>query len=70
MDMTLVITAIGTIVTIIAANIALVSWMRSDIKSFETEIRGWKEEIYKEMRDFHGRLCSIEERNRIPKTDP
>jgi hypothetical protein len=70
MDLTMIITAIGTIVTIIAANIALVSWMRSDIKSFESEIRGWKEEIYKEMRDFHGRLCAIEERNRVPKTDP
>lgn len=70
MDMTVILTAVGTIVTIIGANIALVSWLRSDIKSFESEIRGWKDEINKEMKDFHGRLCTIAERGRIPKTDP
>ena len=33
------------------------------MKSFETEIRGWKEEIQKDSRDFHGRLCKIEQKN-------
>ncbi len=41
----------------------------SDMKSFANEIRGWKDEIYKEMKDFHGRLCSLEEKNKS-KTDP
>lgn len=46
-------------------------WLRSDIKEIKTEsaadrrdilqlIRGIQEEI----KDFHGRLCAIEERNR------
>lgn len=52
----------GTILTIIAVNIALFSWMRSDLRAFEIEIRGWKDEINKEIKDFHGRLCAIEER--------
>lgn len=35
---------------------------RSDLRQFESEIRGWKDEINKEMKDFHGRLCSLEEK--------
>lgn len=69
MGLTVILTGIGTILTVVGANVALISWLRSDIKSFEGEIRGWKEEINKEMRDFHGRLCSIEEKNKM-KTDP
>jgi len=48
----------------IAFMIGLISWLRSDIKSFEIEIRGWNKEILRDSRDFHGRLCSIEERNK------
>ena len=48
----------------IALMIGLISWLRSDIKSFEVEIRNWNREILKDSREFHGRLCSIEERNR------
>jgi hypothetical protein len=64
MDYTLVLTMIGTAIAIIGSNIALISWLRSDMKAFEVEVRGWKEEIHKEMKDFHGRLCTIEERRR------
>jgi hypothetical protein len=53
-----------TVLAIAATNIGLITWIKSDVKSFESEIRGWKEEINKEMKDFHGRLCAIEERNR------
>lgn len=57
-----------TIITILGTNVALFSWLRSDMKSFEnrieTKIESWKDEINKEMKDFHGRLCAIEERNR------
>ncbi len=67
MDLSLMFTIIGTGAAVIGANIALISWLRSDIKSFEGEIRGWKEEIYKEMKDFHGRLCSLECRTTEPK---
>jgi len=53
---------IPTVMTVIGVNIALFSWLRSDLKSFETEIKGWKEEINKEMKDFHGKLCALEEK--------
>lgn len=61
---TLMLTAFGTAIAIIGSNIALISWLRSDVKSFEAEIRGWKDEINKEMKDFHGRMCAIEERKK------
>ena len=64
MDTSLFLAGIGSIVGIIGLNIAVMSWMRSDMKSFESEIRGWKDEINKEMKDFHGRLCAIDERNK------
>ncbi len=95
-DITLIVTIIGTTVAIIGSNIALISWLRSDMKafeqevrvwredksferevrgwredkSFEREVRGWREDINKEIKDFHGRLCSIDERIRTPKTNP
>jgi len=67
MDVGIVLTAAGTVVAVVGSNIALISWLRADMKSFETEIRsdmksfetkvdGWKEEIQKESKDFHGRL--------------
>ncbi|MFI0477751.1 MAG: hypothetical protein ACH349_01310 [Candidatus Rhabdochlamydia sp.] len=66
---TIVLTGLGTAISIIGANIALISWLRADMKSFETEIRGWKEEIQKESKDFHGRLCIIEEKHNAKSKD-
>jgi uncharacterized protein HemX len=63
MDTSMIFTISGTGLAVIAANIGLIAWLRSDMKMFEYEIRSWKEEIQKESRDFHGRLCQIEERN-------
>jgi len=60
----IILTCVGAVVAIIATNIALISWLRGDINRFETEIRSWKEEIQKESKDFHGRLCAIEERKK------
>jgi hypothetical protein len=48
----------------IALMVGLISWLRSDLKSFEVEIRGWNKEILKDSREFHGRFCAIEEKNR------
>lgn len=80
LDLTVILTVIGTAAAIIGSNIALMSWLRSDMKSFETKIETWtnefrkdmasyKDEVNKEMKDFHGRLCSMNERFK-PKTDP
>ena len=46
------------------ANAGLVLWFRSesrnDWRHMDTQLRAIQEEI----KDFHGRLCSIEERNK------
>ncbi len=43
----------------------------SNLKAFENKIESWKNELYKEMRDFHGKLCTLDERTyKAPKTDP
>lgn len=56
------------VLTIIGANLGVFLWIRSetrnDMRTFETELRSWKNEINTEMKDFHGRLCAIEERGR------
>lgn len=74
-DWTIIATAAASVIAILGINVSIFAWLRSDMKlfetqirfdmkSFETEIRGWKNEIHNEMRDFHGRLCSIEEKRR------
>lgn len=70
MDATVFLAGLGSLVALIGANMALISWIRTDMKSFESELRVWNAEINKEMKDFHGRLCAIEEKIRKPKTDP
>lgn len=60
----MVLTGSGVAISIIGANIALISWLRADMKAFETKIEGWKEEMNKETKSFHGRLCRIEEKNK------
>lgn len=64
MDGATLLTAGGAVIAIVGSNIALIGWLRSDMKSFETEIRSWKDEIQKEMKDFHVRLCKIDERTK------
>lgn len=39
------------VLTIAAINVALIAWLRMDMKSME-----------KNMIDFHGRLCALEEK--------
>ncbi len=67
MDGATLITAAGTVITIVGSNIALIGWLRADMKAFETKIEGWKLAMDKETKDFHGRLCSIEEKNKSGK---
>lgn len=70
-DWTILLTGIGCIATIAGLNIALFSWLRTDIKEIKTEAAADRRdlltlirEIKDEMKDFHGRLCAIEERNK------
>lgn len=56
MDATIILTGVGTVVAIVGSNVALISWLRSDMKSFEQEVRMWREDSHKETKDFHGKL--------------
>jgi len=48
------------------ANAALILWMRSesraDWRHMDSKLDAYMRESQKEMKDFHGRLCTIEER--------
>jgi hypothetical protein len=54
--------------TIIAANLGLFLWTvrqsRADYLHCQRSIDAFKDIMTKETRDFHGRLCAIEERNK------
>jgi len=56
------------ILTIIMANFGLFLWLRtesrSDYRHMEARTDAILNAIKDEMRDFHGRLCSIEERRK------
>jgi len=62
-----------TVLTIAAINIGLVAWLRadmkesrseakSDLKSLQASMSGAVQAIQDEMKSFHGRLCTLEEK--------
>jgi hypothetical protein len=61
-------TSIVTILGVFIANGALIIplwlWNRSESRADNREIIALINAIQTEMKDFHGRLCSIEERNK------
>lgn len=56
------------VLTIVGSNLALFLWARgesrADNRQLETRVMGMIEAMKEEMKDFHGRLCAIEERNK------
>jgi hypothetical protein len=56
------------VATIVAANLSLFLWTvrqsRADYLHCQRSIESFKEAMLKETKDFHGRLCAIEERNK------
>lgn len=63
------------VAAIIASNFALMGvaitlflWSRSESRADHRSLESWTKDmlasIQSEMKDFHGRLCAIEERNR------
>lgn len=50
--------------TILASNMALFIWARSEARHDQQEIREIIRAIQTEMKDFHARLCVIEERKK------
>lgn len=56
------------VATIVGANLGLFLWSvrqsRSDYLHCQRSMESFKEAMAKETKDFHGRLCAIEERNK------
>jgi hypothetical protein len=48
----------------IGSTVGLFFWNRSESRSDMRQILGMIDAIQKEIKDFHGRLCAIEEKNR------
>jgi hypothetical protein len=68
MDMIQVLTVIGVAIANIGATITLFLWATNHasaaLEEHRKETNRLIESIQMEMKDFHGRLCAIEERNR------
>jgi hypothetical protein len=60
------------VMTIVVANMGLFLWAVRQSRTDFLHTCRIIESIQTEMKQFHGRLCSIEERvkNKVPKTDP
>lgn len=55
---------VGGVATLIALMLGPMFYLGAKIDAFKNEVRGDMNEFRKEMKDFHGRLCEIEERNK------
>jgi hypothetical protein len=71
MDIPLILTAAGSVIAVVACNVSLFAWLKADINLNRSEAAADRRdllqimrEIKEENKDFHGRLCAIEERNR------
>ena len=58
------------VLTILGANMALFLWAVRQSRTDFLHTCRIIESIQAEMKNFHGRLCSLEERIKTPKTDP
>lgn len=52
------------VITIIAANLAAFMWARKEASDDRRHFNALMQEMKHEMKDFHGRLCAIEERRK------
>jgi len=50
------------VLAVAAINIGLIAWLRSDTKTFQSEIRSELKGFQECLKDFHGRLCALEEK--------
>lgn len=59
---TIVGSIVGAVLAIAGLNFVMFSWIRSDMKDYMNKLDAWRKDIDKETKDFHGKLCIIEER--------
>lgn len=52
------------LITVLLANAGLLMWARSESREDYRHTDSLIKAIHAEMKDFHGRLCALEERRR------
>lgn len=52
------------VITVIFANLAAFMWSRKESNDDRRQMLNLMQSIQTEMKDFHGRLCAIEERKK------
>lgn len=52
------------VIAIVGSNVVLFLWARSESRADARMMIEMVDGIRQEMKDFHGRLCAIEERNK------
>jgi len=56
------------VASIVGSNIVLFLWVRTESRADHRALESWTKamltSIQQEIKDFHGRLCAIEERNK------
>lgn len=52
------------IASLFLANVAIILWFRSESRSDYRQCVDLITSIHEEMKDFHGRLCALEEKNK------
>ncbi len=56
------------ILTIVGSNLVLFLWVRTESRADHRALESWTKNmmsiIQSEIKDFHGRLCAIEEKNK------
>lgn len=58
----LMVTTLGTTIPLYLQSCSQIEAIRNDVKSIQSEMHTMHAEIRADMRDFHGRLISLEER--------
>ncbi len=68
MDWTQVLVIVGSntvlMMTAMATSISLFLWNRSEARNDQAQIRDLIKEVQNEMKYFHGRLCTFEEKKK------
>jgi seryl-tRNA(Sec) selenium transferase len=54
----------GDLLILVLTTVSLFLWERSESRSDYRRIEDLVSSIHQEIKDFHGRLCTIEERNK------
>lgn len=52
------------LIALIVSNVALFAWARAESRADFRTMLGIIDSIQKEITDFHGRLCALEEKNK------